>query len=88
MQEFLLCLQNSSPRWAGGEARDDCRPGVREDAGWSRPSCCWWDESGASWDEPSCWIPVKSYVPRTGSCSWEYAACTGSAGPGSRKALS
>lgn len=88
MQEVLLCLQNSSPWRAGGEARDARCPGAREDAGWSWLSCCWWDESGGSGDEPSYWIPAKSHVPRTGSCSWDYAACTGSAGQGSRQGLS
>lgn len=47
-----------------GEARDTSRPGVREDAGWSRPSCRVWDASGGSWDELSYWIQVESCVPR------------------------
>lgn len=72
MREVLPCLQKSSPPRAGEEARDVCRPGTGEDTGWSRPSCRWWDDSGGPRDERSYQIPVNSYVPRMGSCSWDW----------------
>lgn len=85
MQEALLCLQNSSPWQAGGAAGGACCPGAREGAGWSQPAGRGWDENGSSRDAPSYWIPVKSHVPRTGSCSWD---CAGRTGHSSRQGLS
>jgi len=70
MREVLLRLQNSSPWRAGGEARDVsalARGGMRAGAG--QPAAG--GMGAAAGGMSRYWIPVRSRVPRAGSCSWD-----------------